>query len=286
MTKTLRLLFPQWQGGNVPIYTFGARLLDWLAPNSESAVMVEVPVEPYTCTKLQVENGVYAGVAVKNQLINAAKIIEEYKPERIIVFGGDCHVSQAPFAYLNERYEGKLGVLWLDSHPDVSTPDVFNQENAMVLGNLLGEGDPEFAKEVRIPLDPKRIMYGGMSEKLLTPQEMEVVKRNGIRITEPQELSENSQKILEWIEENDIRFVAVHFDLDVLDPRFFRGQLLAKPEGLDFETNVGTMTFSQIGKVIKDLSSKAEIVGLSITEHTPWDALNLHEFMAELDIFK
>ena len=30
--KTLRLLFPQWQGGNNPPYYLGAKLLDWLAP--------------------------------------------------------------------------------------------------------------------------------------------------------------------------------------------------------------------------------------------------------------
>ena len=30
--KTLRLLMPQWQGGNNPPYHFGARLLSWLAP--------------------------------------------------------------------------------------------------------------------------------------------------------------------------------------------------------------------------------------------------------------
>ncbi|MFH5183590.1 arginase [Paenibacillus sp. TAB 01] len=33
---TLRLLFPQWQGGgNNPPYILGARLLNWLAPKSE-----------------------------------------------------------------------------------------------------------------------------------------------------------------------------------------------------------------------------------------------------------
>jgi len=32
--KTLRLLMPQWQGGNNPTYYLGARLLAWLAPES------------------------------------------------------------------------------------------------------------------------------------------------------------------------------------------------------------------------------------------------------------
>lgn len=32
--KTIRILFPQWQGGNQELYGFGARLLHWLSPES------------------------------------------------------------------------------------------------------------------------------------------------------------------------------------------------------------------------------------------------------------
>ena len=41
--KTLRLIFPQWQGGNNPPYYFGAKLLAWLAPEHVGPVE-EVPV--------------------------------------------------------------------------------------------------------------------------------------------------------------------------------------------------------------------------------------------------
>lgn len=35
------------------------------------------------------------------------------------MFGGDCLVEQAPFAYLNERYGGELGLIWIDAHGDL-----------------------------------------------------------------------------------------------------------------------------------------------------------------------
>ncbi len=38
------------------------------------------------------------------------------------MFGGDCLVDQASFAYLNERYKGNIGILWIDAHSDISTP--------------------------------------------------------------------------------------------------------------------------------------------------------------------
>ena len=40
----LRLIFPQWQGGNNPPYYFGTQLLNWLAPAPNGAVeKISVP---------------------------------------------------------------------------------------------------------------------------------------------------------------------------------------------------------------------------------------------------
>ena len=173
MSNTLRLLMPQWQGGNNPNYLLGAQLLTWLAPNEKNDLVVEVPVESYTGMKLEKEDGVVARSVLLQQLRSAQNIIEEHQPDKVIVFGGDCLVSQAPFTYLNKKYDGKLGVLWLDAHPDVSTPKMFAHAHAMVLGNLLGEGDAQFAAEVEVPLNPDLVMYGGLNE--MTRQEADIV---------------------------------------------------------------------------------------------------------------
>jgi|GEM_PF-6627142 len=44
MSKTLRILMPQWQGGNNQAYYFGAILLSWLVPNENNQKEVSVPV--------------------------------------------------------------------------------------------------------------------------------------------------------------------------------------------------------------------------------------------------
>lgn len=125
--KTLRLLYPQWQGGydesEFPgqIYPLGARLLAWLAPESD-APLVEVPVEPWTGAEAAKEGGVFYRPEILRQIRAARSIIDAHAPERVITFGGDCLISQAPFAYLNERYECKMGIVWIDAHPDVTTP--------------------------------------------------------------------------------------------------------------------------------------------------------------------
>lgn len=283
MSNTLRLLMPQWQGGDNPAYSFGAKLLAWLAPVDEKAPPIEVPVKPCNGTKLSEEGGVVARSVLLEQLHAASKIIESNQPERIIVFGGDCLVSQAPFSYLNEKYKGTLGVLWLDAHPDISTPDMFNHEHAMVLGNLLGEGDSCFAAEVKTPLNPKCVMYGGLQK--MTPQETEIVDRLSLRRVGSLELEDNSNPILDWIKENDIKHLAIHLDLDVLDPSLFRSLLFSEPQGIPIDAPSGKMTLPQVARLIQDASQITDIVGLSITEHLAWDAMNIHVFLNSLPIF-
>ena len=46
------------------------------------------------------------------------------------------------------------------------------------------------------------------------------------------------------------------------------------------------MKLSEVGRVLNDVSQKAEIVGLTIAEHMPWDALNLRKTLSNIPIFK
>lgn len=121
----------------------------------------------------------------------------------------------------------------------------------MVLGNLLGEGATNFAKKVNTPLKPKQIMFAGLQEML--PHEKESVKRLGIKHIDPAVPSQNSQAIIDWIEENEFKYIAIHFDLDVLSPIDFRDILPAEPHLEKFEAAVGDITLSQVIKPFKDI---------------------------------
>jgi hypothetical protein len=52
---------------------------------------------------------------VLEQARAARRILARRKPDRVVAFGGEYGVDFAPFAYLNERYEGELAVRWLDA---------------------------------------------------------------------------------------------------------------------------------------------------------------------------
>ena len=119
--NTLRLIFPQWQGGDNPPYYLGSKLLAWLAPPAKGAVE-EVPVEAPTEAPLALEQDMRGRSVLLKQIKAARQIIERHHPASIAVLGGDCLVSLAPFAYLSENYGKKLGVLWIDHHHGVQTP--------------------------------------------------------------------------------------------------------------------------------------------------------------------
>jgi arginase len=171
----------------------------------------------------------------------------------------------------------------------VKTTHDWSNAHTMVLGNLLGEGDPEFAAEVKVPLQPAHVMYAGLREVGLTEQESEVIQRLGLRVAAPEALVLDSEPILAWIRETGITQVAVHLDLDVLDPASFRAVLFAEPDPeIDWLAMYpsGKMTLQQVVRVIQDVASAAEVVGMGVCEHLPWDAVHLRDALADFPVFR
>lgn len=289
--KTLRLLFPQWQGGGDPSYMFGSRLLDWLAPEADGPVE-EVTVAAPGGQPLQVSDGILARDAVVSQFQDARRRIDLHQPDRIVVLGGDCGVDLAPFAYLNERYGGDLAVLWIDAHSDLFSPKVFANSHAHVLGSLMGQGDPEFLSAVKAPVKPGNAMVAGWRKlpdqySELQKFEDELTDRLQIQRLGPEELANDSAPVLAWLRATGAKHVAVHFDLDVLDASLFRSLTFTKPGApapTDDDIQAGRMTLAQVVRLLSDVTSQVEVVGLGITEYMPWDAIALRDALSKLPL--
>lgn len=282
--KTLRLNMPQWQGGAEPAYRFGAELLRWLAPAHEGPEeTVAVPVADNR--PLETERGIKARTALLSQARAARAAIERHQPDRIVTLGGDCLIDLAPMAYLNRRHDGKLGVLWIDAHPDIMSPAEFSHAHAHVLGMLLGRGDEEFTAEVERKLDPARVMIAGMSA--WTEAEGPILQQLGIRHTPAADIADGSQPIIDWIEAEGITHLAVHFDLDVLDPAHFSPLLFNRPdqpEGAFDGIVQGTMRLERVVRLLQDVSHACDVVGLGIAEFLRWDMLRLKNALASLPL--
>lgn len=289
--KTLRLLFPQWQGGGDPSYMFGARMLAWLAPEADGPIE-EVTVAEPDGESLQVSDGILARETVVKQFQDARRRIDRHQPDRIVVLGGDCGVDLAPFAFLNERYDGDLAVLWIDAHSDLFSDKVFPNSHAHVLGSLMGQGDPEFLSAVKTPIKPGNALIAGwrkLPDKLSELQEFEdeLAERMHIQRIGPEELVSNSEPVLAWLRATGAKHVAVHFDLDVLDANLFRSLTFSKPGApapTQDDIQAGRMTLPQVVALLADVAKEVDVVGLGITEHMPWDAMALRNALAEMPL--
>lgn len=92
-------------------------------------------------------------------------------------------------------------------------------------------------------------------------------------------------KIKRWIEEQQFEAIYIHFDLDVLDPEYFRNNLFANPHGEPVVAPYGLLQVQQVGEIISNIEKQTPLIGLAITEHLPWDAINLHNALDKIQLF-
>lgn len=284
--KTLRLSFPQWQGGNNPPYHLGSLLLSFLSPEAKGPVE-DVPVALPESEPLSVIDGITGKPQILKQLNDAVTRIEKHDPDAIVVLGGDCLVSLVPFAHLLNKYGDKLGVLWIDSHPDVQTAEQYPNAHAHVLGALIGTGDKDLVDHVTHKVSPSKIMIAGIHNPLI--YESDYLAHHRIATVGPDDVKNGANEVMEWIAREHIEYLAIHIDLDVLDPSLFRSVLFAKPGRgeHDFgDVAEGKLTIEEVLKLVNLATANAEAVGLTIAEHLPWDMVNLKNMLSAFPLMK
>ena len=92
-----------------------------------------------------------------------------------------------------------------------------------------------------------------------------------------------------WIKTEGFSHLAVHWDLDVLDAAHFSPLLFNKPdqpEGAFDGIVQGSMRLEQVVRLLHDLGSACDVVGLAIAEFLPWDMLRLKSALDRLPIMQ
>ncbi len=143
-----------------------------------------------------------------------------------LVLGGDHSIAIGTLSGL--AASGSGGVLWLDAHGDLNTPETTPSGNVhgMPLAAALGLCGTKFAKEgLRLPaVDPEHVALVGV--RSLDPGEQALVRELGIAVYTISDLDRRGVEPV--IEEALARvsgasFVHVSVDLDVVDPEFAPG---------------------------------------------------------------
>ena len=158
----------------------------------------------------------------------AAKVVEAAGSGTTpLVLGGDHSVALGTLGGLAAAH-GAGGVLWIDAHSDINTPETSPSGNVhgMALGAALGLGGDAFASESwPLPaVDPKRVALVGVRQ--LDDGERQLLRDAGVRVFTMSEIDRIGveramREALDRVEGPN--FVHVSLDLDALDPEIAPG---------------------------------------------------------------
>ena len=172
------------------------------------------------------------------------------KVERIVakghfplVLGGDHSISVGTVSAIAgaARQEGKkVGLLWVDAHGDINTPETSPSGNihGMPVAALLGEGPPELTSigGDGPKLDPRNIAM--VAIRSLDEGEKVRLKRYGVQVHTMSQVDRHGiepvmKEALARVSDGTER-VHVSFDLDALDPEVAPGVGTPVKGGLDY----------------------------------------------------
>jgi len=139
-----------------------------------------------------------------------------------LVLGGDHSVALGTLGGLAAAY-GPGGVLWIDAHPDINTPETSPSGNVhgMPLAAALGLAGPGFESEAwPLPaVDPRRVALLGIRQ--LDGGERQLLREVGVRAFAMSEIDRIGveRAVREALDRvAGQRFVHVSLDMDALDP--------------------------------------------------------------------
>jgi arginase len=158
-------------------------------------------------------------------------------PERPLVLGGCCCAHVGAVQGLAGRVD-RLGVVWLDAHGDLNTPETSPSGNqwGMPLRMLLDDGVVA-AEDVAL-----------VGARNLDPPEVEYLAETGIDDTLGRALG-------------GVDAVYVALDVDVFDPG----------EAAMFMPEPGGPSVADVESILRDVASRARLAGMGLTGHLPED---------------
>lgn len=281
--RTLRLVWPQWQGAgrdNVAQlmpevslaqarlgYAVGARVLQAVLPEHAGPTEI-VPVDMDDPAEGSTD-GIESRTTILSSLDAAQQALSRHEVDRVLTLGGECSVSVAPFAALAEKYGEDLAVIWVDSHPDVGTPNSeYDGYHAMALATLLGHGDEEIISKLPTTIPAERVALAGLHE--WTEDDYPNIAAWDLSTFGPDDVRSTSRPLLDWLASTGATKVAIHLDVDTVDSDEVALGLGKVPGGL---------TRQQVNRLITDVAAAADVVGMSVAEFIPRDVLAIQALL-------
>ncbi len=144
-----------------------------------------------------------------------------------LVLGGDHSIAVGTTAGAAAHFGKKskrIGMIWLDAHGDMNTPETSPSGNVhgMPLAAIMGYGPPELVEigGVKPMVEPRNVVLVGIRE--LDSKERRLVKESGVHIFTMRDVDERGmgEVMAEALRfaSDDTAGVAVSLDMDFVDP--------------------------------------------------------------------
>jgi arginase len=144
-----------------------------------------------------------------------------------LVLGGDHSIAAGTVAGVASHFKKKsksIGVIWLDAHGDMNTPDSSPSGNVhgMPLASIMGYGPPELTElaGAKPMVEPRNVALVGIRD--LDAKERKLIKETGVHVFTMRDIDERGMR--EVMSEalkfagDDTAGVAVSLDMDFVDP--------------------------------------------------------------------
>lgn len=199
-----------------------------------------------------------------------------------LVLGGDHSIAIGTIAAMSSYYrehDQEIGVIWVDAHADMNTPDTTHSGNihGMPLAVALGKGAPELVNlgGFAPKLNPEHVVLIGIRD--LDLEEKKIVKEIGVKtftMTDIDELG-MSAVIRQAIEIAGAGTAGIHlsFDFDGLDPE------VAPGVGTPVK---GGIRYREAHLLMEKLALTRRLIGLEMVELNP--ILDIRNKTAELGV--
>jgi len=199
-----------------------------------------------------------------------------------LVLGGDHSIAIGTVAGAAAHFNKKgkrIGVIWLDAHGDMNTPESSPSGNVhgMPLATIMGYGPPELADlaGVKPMIEPRNVALVGIRE--LDSKERRFAKESGVHVFTMRDVDERGMR--EVMAEalrfagDDTAGIAVSLDMDFVDP--------SDAPGVGTPVR-GGVTYREAHLALEMIADSHAMVSFELVEINP--VIDLHNTTALLGV--
>lgn len=207
----------------------------------------------------------------------AVAVCEEVKAKRaVIALGGDHSLSLGTISGASVAVKGDIGLIWIDAHGDINTPETSLSGNihGMPVAGVLGMGPKELTGILKPgqKVNPKNVLYIGLKD--LDQAEIDIMRQKKITTFTTMDIARlGLEPVFKKITalSKRVKHIWVSLDIDSVDEQYAPATPMV---------NKGGLTFREITSLTKYIGKTCNLVGADIVEFAP--DRDVHDKTAQL----